>query len=235
MTFNAGFNVAYNDNMVEDFDGQIQTGEINGNGLTGAYAQLLAGGQPLFSYYLREFGGFDSNGISIYPNGDVQEFVGKSALPKVNAGFSTSLSYKNWDLNAYLAGQFGFYVYNNNTNAFFTAGIINGGKNVTRDVLTNGESPANAPDVSTRFLEKGDFVRLQSASISYNVPLSGDGVFKSMKLSLIGQNLFLITDYSGLDPEVNVPKAQNNIPSQGIDYTSFPRPRTITFGFNVTF
>ena len=235
VTFNAGFNVAYNDNMVEDFDGQIQTGEINGNGLTGAYAQLLAGGQPLFSYYLREFGGFDSNGISIYPNGDVQEFVGKSALPKVNAGFSTSLSYKNWDLNAYLAGQFGFYVYNNNTNAFFTAGIINGGKNVTRDVLTNGESPANAPDVSTRFLEKGDFVRLQSASISYNVPLSGDGVFKSMKLSLIGQNLFLITDYSGLDPEVNVPKAQNNIPSQGIDYTSFPRPRTITFGFNVTF
>ena len=235
VTFNAGFNIAYNENMVQNFDGQIQTGQINGNGLTGAYAQLLAGGQPLFSYYLREFGGFDSNGISIYPNGDVQEFVGKSALPKWNGGLSTSLSYKNWDFNAYFTGQFDFYVYNNNTNAFFTAGIINAGKNVTRDVLTNGESPANAPDVSTRFLEKGDFVRLQSASLSYNVPLKSDKVFKSMKLSVIGQNLFLITDYSGLDPEVNVPKALNNIPSQGIDYTSFPRPRTVTFGLNVTF
>ncbi|WP_318310520.1 SusC/RagA family TonB-linked outer membrane protein [Flagellimonas crocea] len=233
--WNLGFNVAYNDNMVEDFDGQIQTGEINGNGLTGAFAQLLAGGQPLFSYYLREFGGFDENGISVYPNGDIQEFVGKSALPKVNLGISTSASYKNWDFNAFLAGQYGFYVYNNTQNAYFTAGIIGVGKNVTQNVLTNGESNANAADVSTRFLEKGDFLRLQNASLSYNVPLSGDGALQSLRLSLIGQNLFIITDYSGLDPEVNVPKSLNNIPSLGIDYTAFPRARTVTLGISATF
>src|SRR5690606_34949692 len=115
--------------MVKNFDGQIQTGEINGNGLTGAYAQLLAGGQPLFSYYLREFGGFDENGISVYPNGDVQEFVGKNAMPKVTMGINTSVSYKNWDFNAFLAGQYGFYIYNNTQNAYFTAGIIGVGKN----------------------------------------------------------------------------------------------------------
>ena len=235
LNWNLGFNISYNDNIVKNFDGLIQTGEINGNGLTGAYAQLLAQDQPLFSYYLRQFGGFDANGVSIYPNGDVQQFIGKSALPKVNLGINTSVSYKNFDFNAFLAGQYGFYIYNNTQNALFTAGILGVGKNVTQDVLTNGESIANAPDVSTRFLEKGDFLRLQNASVAYNLPLSGEGLFKSMRFSITGQNLFVITNYSGLDPEVNVPKSLNNIPSSGIDYTSYPRPRTYTFGIAATF
>ena len=230
----AGFNISYNKNEVQDFQGQINTGEINGNGLTGAFAQVLTDGEPLFSYFLREFAGFDSNGISIYPNGDVQELVGKSALPTVNAGFNTTLTYKRWSLDAFLTGQFGQYIYNNSANAFFTAGIINGGKNVTKDVLTNGESPANAPDVSTRFLEKGDFIRMQTLSLAYQVPVE-DGVFESFRISLTGQNLFVITDYSGLDPEVNINKPLNDLPSLGIDYTSFPRPRTITLGLSATF
>lgn len=234
-SWNLGFNVAYNDNMVKNFDGQIQTGEISGNGLTGAYAQLLAGGQPLGSFYLREFGGYDSDGISLYPEGDVQKFVGKNALPEITLGINTSATYKNWSLSAFLTGQYGFHVYNNTQNAYFTAGIIGVGKNITKDVLTNGESNANAADVSTRFLEKGDFLRLQNAVLGYNVPVSGDGAFKSLRLSLTGQNLFIITDYSGLDPEVNVPKSLNNIPSWGIDYTSFPRARTVTLGISATF
>lgn len=235
MNWNFGFNIAYNKNEVQNFDGQVQTGQINGNGLTGAYSQLLAEGQPLFSFYLREFAGFDDNGISIYPNGDQQEFVGKSALPDITLGINTSFSYKNWDFNAFLNGQYGQYVYNNTANAFFTAGIINSGQNVTSDVLTNGESPANAPDVSTRFLEKGDFLRLQNASIGYNFNLKDKKFFKTFRLSLNGQNLFVITPYSGLDPEVDSPNPLNNIPSAGIDYTSFPRARTYTLGLNATF
>ncbi|WP_166962817.1 SusC/RagA family TonB-linked outer membrane protein [Yeosuana marina] len=235
LNWNVGFNISYNENEVQDFDGLIQTGQISGNGLTGAYAQLLAQGHPLFSYYLREFGGFDSNGISIYPNGDRQEFVGKSALPDITLGISSSFSYKNWDANIFLAGQYGQYIYNNTANAFFTAGIINSGQNVTRDVLTNGEAAANAPDVSTRFLEKGDFLRLQNLAIGYNLNLKDKEFFKSMRLSLTGQNLFVITPYSGLDPEVDTPKSLNNIPSAGIDYTAFPRPTTVTFGINATF
>lgn len=233
--WNFGFNVAYNKNEVRDFDGLVQTGQINGNGLTGAFSQLLAEGQPLFSFYLREFAGFDENGISIYPNGDRQEFVGKSALPDFTVGINTSFNYKNWDLNVFLNGQYGQYVYNNTANAFFTAGIINSGQNVTTDVLTNGESTANAPDVSTRFLEKGDFLRLQNLSLGYNVNLKEKKFFKSMRLSLTGQNLFVITPYSGIDPEVDTPNPLNNIPSAGIDYTAFPRARTFTFGLNATF
>ena len=235
VSWNLGFNISYNDNEIKNFNGLIEAGEINGNGLSGAYAQLLAGGRPLFSYYLRNFGGFDANGFTIYPDGDVQEFVDKSALPKVNLGINTNVSYKNWDLNAFLTGQYGFWVYNNTKNAYFTAGILAVGKNVTQDVVNSGEAGANAADVSTRFLEKGDFLRLQNASLSYNVPMSGEGLFKNIRLSLIGQNLFVITPYSGLDPEVNVPKTLNNVPSLGIDYTSYPRPRTYTLGISATF
>jgi len=92
-------------------------------------------------------------------------------------------------------------------------------------------------EVSTLYLEKGDFVRLQNASIGYNVPLSGEGALKSLRFSLTGQNLFLITDYSGLDPEVASTTGDfgTGIPSASIDYTAFPRPRTVTLGINAKF
>jgi iron complex outermembrane receptor protein len=66
------------------------------------------------------------------------------------------------------------------------------------------------------------------------MPLSGEGLFKSMVFSLTGQNLFVITDYSGLDPEVSS-RTSNGLPTLGIDYGAFPNPRTITFGINAKF
>ncbi|NER14644.1 SusC/RagA family TonB-linked outer membrane protein [Leptobacterium flavescens] len=236
--WDVSFNIAYNDNVIDELDGEFDAGTIRGQGLSLAFAQKLQEGQPLFSFFLREFEGFDTTtGQPIQE--DVQRFVGKSALPDITTGFSTNFSYKNWSLSAFFSGQFGHYIYNNTANAFFTAGAFRGGRNVTPDVLTSGESLDAAADVSTRFLESGDFVRLQNASLTYNVPLSGEGAIKSLRLSLTGQNLFVITDYSGLDPEVSVSPGSgdllNGLPVFGIDYTSFPRPRTITFGLNATF
>lgn len=233
--WNLGFNISYNDNMVRNYNGANRTGEISGQGLTGAYAQLLVEDQPLFSYYLREFGGFDENGQSIYPDGDVQKFVGKSALPKTNLGISTRAEYENWDLSVFLAGQFGHYIYNNTENALFTAGSVGVGRNVTPNVIGSGEATSNAPDVSTRFLEKGDFLRLQNATLGYNFIVEESSFINNLRLSLNAQNLFVITNYSGLDPEVDTNKAINGIPSAGIDYTSYPRARTFTFGVNVSF
>jgi len=236
VNWNASFNISYNENELQDFAGQIPAGTIRGQGLSLAFAQILAGGQPLFSYFLREFEGFDADG---QPIGDVQSFVNEDALPDVNAGFSTNLRIKNWDFSAYLAGQFGFSVYNNTRNAFFTAGAIANARNVTPDVLTSGEAGNAEAAVSTRFLEDGDFIRLQNATVGYTVPLSGEGLFKSLRISATGQNLFLITDYSGLDPEVSVQPGGgdllNDLPTAGIDYTAFPRPRTVTLGLNATF
>lgn len=238
LTWNASLNVAYNDNMVESLQGEFDAGTIRGQGLSLAFAQKLKAGEPLFSYFLREFEGFDpATGQPVQT--DVQDFVDKSALPNLTGGLSTSLSYKRWTASAYFSGQFGHYIYNNTANAFFTAGAFRGGRNVTSDVLTAGESFDAAADVSTRFLESGDFVRFQNATVSYNWPLSGDEFFSSLVFSVTGQNLFVITDYSGLDPEVSSSPSGgdllNGLPVFGIDYASYPRPRTFTFGLNAKF
>ena len=245
--FNVAFNIAYNDNVVEDLIFDIDAGPINGNGLTGAFAQRLSAGQPLFSYYMAVFTGFDGNGFPTYEdlNGDGvgdpssdRKFVDKSALPTITSGLSLNFRYKRFSINTFFNGQFGQYVYNGTDNAFFTAGGITIGKNVTEAAINSGENGAATTAVSTRFLEKGDFIRMQNASISYNWPMSGDGLFDSLRLSLTGQNLFLITDYSGLDPEISVNTGSvnaSNIPTAGIDYAAFPRARTFTLGVNATF
>lgn len=231
--FNLGFNISYNKNMVKNYSGSsLPTGAISGQGLTGAYAQRIANNQPLFSYFLREFVGFTSTGLNA--DDDVQKFIGKSALPKINLGFSLSARYKDFDVSAYFNGQYGHYVYNNIANAMFTKGALANGRNVPVSVVQSTESRGNSPDVSTRFLEKGDFLRLQNLSLGYSVNMN-EYLIKKLRFSVIAQNIWVLTDYSGLDPEVNVDKSMNGIPSLGIDYTAYPRAKTLTFGLSATF
>ena len=233
--FEVNVNAAFNKNIVENLLGVYDTGAINGQGLTGAFAQRLASGQPLFAYFLREFGGYDAEGNSIYPNGDFQQFLdGKSPNPTVTGGLTANLRYKALDLSIFFNGAYGQYIYSNTANAFFTKGSFANGRNVTKDVVSSNEGPLNAPDVSTRFLEKGDFTRLSNLNLGYRVPVKGD-VVNNLRFYLTGQNLLLFTKYSGQDPEVNTNKAINGIPSFGIDYTAYPRARTWTFGANISF
>lgn len=226
-------NTAFNKNEVKNFSGLINTGEINGQGLSGAFAERIAQGQPLFAFFVREFLGYDDNGVSIY-NGDYQKFVDASPIPKITAGLTNQFTYGDLDLSIFFYGQFGHYVYNNTANALFTAGALGNGRNVTTDVIGNGESRLNAPDVSTRFLEKADFVRLQDVTIGYNVPLKSKYV-SSLRVFASGQNLALFTQYSGLDPEVNTNKQLDDVPSLGIDYSAYPRARTYSVGANISF
>jgi iron complex outermembrane receptor protein len=232
------FNIAYNKNEVTKYkEAPLNTGQIDGPGLTGAFAQQIANGQPLYAYFVREFIGFDANGIAEYEGGDVQKFTGDSPFPDVTLGFANKLKYKNFDLNVFLAGQFGHKIYNNTANALFTVANLSQGRNVSVDAgnLVGVEDPFNAGDVSTRFLEDGSFLRLQDVTLGYNFDLKDSKVFKNVRAYVNAQNLFVITDYSGQDPEVSTNKQINGVPSIGIDYTSYPRARTISLGLNVSF
>jgi len=245
--FGANFNIAFNDNELEDFVGSIDAGPINGNGLTNAFAQRLEGGQPLFSFFTARFEGFDGDGNPIFADldgngvGDPvldREFSDRSALPTVTGGLSLNASYKNWSLSTFFNYQGGFYVYNATENALFSAGNFLQAQNVIQSTLSSGENLGASTTVSDRFLEKGDFVRLQNATLSYDWPLTEENFLDGLRLSLTGQNLFLITDYSGLDPEVSVNTGNLNasaIPSRGIDLAQVPRPRTFTLGLNARF
>lgn len=235
VSFGVSGNVSHNTNELQDFGGVLDAGTIYGQGLTGAYAQRLAGGYPLFSYHLRQFKGFDENG---QPIGDEQVFIGKSALPTWVTGLSLNARYHAFDFAMYFSGQFGHYIYNNTRNAFFTAGSINNARNVTPDVVTSGEAGNAEASVSTRFLEKGDFLRAQNLMLGYTLPLEGKAL-KNFRVYFNAQNLFVITDYSGLDPEVSTSPADfnllNGLPTAGIDYGAYPRPRTFTIGINAAF
>lgn len=236
--WDTSFNVAFLENEVTDFnEAPINTGQIDGPGLTGAFAQQIADGQPLYAFFLREFIGFDENGIAEYEGGDVQKFTGDSPLPKYNLGFSSNMSYKSFDLNLFFTGQFGHKIYNNTENALFSVANLSQGRNGTTDTaaLIGTEDPFNAADVSTRYLESGDFLRLQTATLGYTLNLDKYKWINKARLFVNAQNLFVITSYSGQDPEVSINKQINGVPSIGIDYTAFPKARTFTLGLNVTF
>lgn len=228
-------NAAFNKNIVKSFSGILNTGRIHGQGLSEAYAERIAQGQSLFAFFVRDFAGYDASGNQTYVNDlDAQVFVGKSPIPKMTLGFTNQFQFGNLDLSIFLTGQYGHYIYNNTANALFTKGALGAGRNVTQDVVTSAESRNNAPDVSSRFLEKGDFTRLQDVTLGYNLPLKSKTI-SSLRVFVNAQNLALFTNYSGLDPEVNVNKQIDDIPSLGIDYNAYPRARTMSIGANVTF
>ncbi len=229
--FSVDFNIAYNDNTVEGLNGTTaEFGALNGPGLTNAFAQRLGEGRSLFSYYLAEYTEDADGNPNFSP--DDKKFVDKDGLPDITTGLSLNYSLGNFDASAFFTGQFGFYVYNNTANAFLNRTTFATNRNATPEALQR-----QSQEISTLYLEKGDFVRLQNLSLGYNFTLNQNSTLKSLRLSLNGQNLFLITGYSGLDPEVssNTGDGGTGIPSASIDYTSFPRPRTITLGLNAKF
>ena len=100
------------------------------------------------------------------------------------------------------------------------------------------EDITNSNEVSTRYIENGGFLRLNNATLAYT--LSGQKIglgnaVQNIRLSVTGQNLLILTDYTGFDPEVNTNSSLGGIQSFGIDRFMYPSARTVLFGLNVTF
>lgn len=233
--WDVNYNMSFLNNNVTGFGSTVlNTGEVSGQGLSGAYAQTIRDGSPLFTFVMPTFLRFDAFGNGVYANGAKDEIQG-SALPTFNAGLTNNFTYKKLTASIFFNAVTGFYVYNNTANALLLKGSLKNAKNVTRDVVYSIENSINPGNVSTRFLEKGDYIRLANASLSYALDVKQGSFIKGLNLTLSGQNLALFTKYSGLDPEVNVDKSRNGVPSRGFDYTATPRARVITFGINARF
>jgi TonB-linked SusC/RagA family outer membrane protein len=232
-SWDINYNMTFIKNEMKEFNQIVITGGVSGQGLSGAYAQTIINGYPLFTWKMPTFLGFDGNGDARYAAGG-KDILQGSALPKFLAGLTNSFSWNRWSASVFVNAVTGFYVYNNTANALLLKGSLKTAHNVTYEAAATNEDPINPGSVSTRFLEKGDFIRLSNANISYSFDMKSKRI-KSLTVSVTGQNLALFTDYSGLDPEVNVDKNINGVPSRGFDYTGYPKPRTITFGVNVGF
>ena len=234
-TWEVLYNMTTLKNIVENFgNSNINTGAVNGQGLSGAYAQKITNGYALYSFNVPTFTGFDANGLGIYANDGAASIQG-NPIPTMTIGLTNNFTYKKWNASFFINGQTGFTLYNNTANALFLAGSLKTGHNVTYDVLSSPENALNAGSVSSRFLEKGDFYRLANASIGRTFEMPASSKIKSLRVSLTAQNLFVITNYSGLDPEVNTNKALDGVPSRGIDYVAYPKARTFTLGINAGF
>ena len=246
-SFDISGNASFIGNRLKNFpfgDDAFQTGNIDGPGLSNPKSQRLANNQPINVFKMAVFQGFDGSGNPVYKDGNGglttdanlhKEFVG-DPNPDIIVGFNLSLRYKNLDLVANLNGAYGGLIYNNTLNGTLIKSNLNNGRNITPDLVGNGETASTVNAVSTRYLESGDYLRLSNLTLGYNfVKKMLPKFVDNIRVYATGQNLFVITPYTGFDPEVNTNKAADGVPSFGIEYQPYPTSRTYTFGVNVSF
>jgi iron complex outermembrane receptor protein len=206
----------------------ILTGGLHGQGTSNAFAQAIAHDQPINVYYLNNFQGFDKDGIAKYSR--TPQYAG-DPNPKAFLGLSSDLNYKKWTLSVGAHGSFGNKLFNNTLMSVLNISNIVGGRNIASQLVNSGESVANPISTSDRFMENGNYIKVHNVTLKYTFGDVGK-YLKGFNIYVAANNLFVITDYNGFDPEVNVDKALNGVPSLGIDYIGFPTQRTILFGLN---
>ncbi|MBO3269856.1 SusC/RagA family TonB-linked outer membrane protein [Hymenobacter defluvii] len=225
-------NATFIRNEVKDLEGAaITTGAINGQGLSGVLAELITNGYPINSFFLPQYTGLNEQGLSNTP-GPIA--YSGSPNPKTLLGLSANVQYGKLSLTANMTGAFGQYIYNNTLNAVGNVGQIGASKNIALSTFENPvkEAVGNPSAATTRYLEKGNYLKMSNLTLAYAFGDIGP-VFKGGRIYATAQNLFVLTNYDGFDPEVNtVKRGANQVPSVGIDYLAYPSARTFTFGIN---
>lgn len=246
-SYSIGGNISLTDNKVENSPYKIlTTGGAQGSGQSGATINGVLNGQPIGSFYMLDFIGIGSNGLNQFADTnqdgqilDNDRIVAGSALPDYIYAFYLNFKYKNFDLGVNFNGAGGNKIYNHVAMTSFNRGNLANSFNTTdRASEFLNEASTNSNTVSTRYLEDGSFLRLNNATLGYNLSpkmIGIDNVMDNIRLSVTGQNLFVITKYSGYDPEINTGTSVGDIQSFGIDYFSYPRSRTVLIGLNVAF
>lgn len=239
LNWSANLNFSTISNVVKNMDvSKIPTGYPSGPGITGTPSQYIINNEPLGTFWGKTFVGFDESGKSIFAkDADGKEIEGVigNALPDFTYNFSTTLAYKRFDLTLNFNGVYGNDVYNNLANIMDQMSLFRSGWNVTPSAVKSGESTSNVLNYSSRFIEDGSYLRLSNATLGYNFKLPNQKYISKLRAYVSGNNLFVITDYSGYDPEVNTTRVSNGVPALGIGWTTYPKARTITFGVNVEF
>jgi hypothetical protein len=165
-----------------------------------------------------------------------------TTIPEYSYGINFSSSYKNWDFSMFWQGSGGNMVFNGMYRNLMVGQYgnhsidelnywtpANTNTNVPRPII--GDPNANTRD-SNRFIEKGDYIKLQTMQIGYESPLTNISFIEKAKIYVNGQNLLIISKYKGYDPDFN---SNDGLFSRGYDGGSFPNPRTISLGLEVNF
>ncbi|MGI6571857.1 MAG: SusC/RagA family TonB-linked outer membrane protein [Fermentimonas sp.] len=245
------FNGTFLKNEIVNLAGQDYIIEDEGNTTFGS-SLIMKPGYPRGSFYLYKWAGFDDEGANLYekldgtltnhPTSDDRFIMGQSE-PKLTLGWNNSFSYKNWSANVLLYAATGFERFNmtyygiSNIMATYRFITLEDAYFKNWDFVTDKSeakfaSFKNKNNISygnaSNWLENASFLKLKNITISYNIPKETAKI-ADIQLSLSGENVFILSGYTGMDPEVTVST------DGGKDQGAYPIPRTFTFGARITF
>ena len=244
ISYNIGGNITYTKNKVEKSPYTvIPAGSVSGSGITSSTINGYVNGQPIGTFFLKEFTGLDRNGLSIYRDLDGDGIITDkdrvalgTALPTYIYSFYGSTSYKGFELSVNFNGVSGNKIYDYTHNVSFSKLRLAKNVNSTPEAIADPtESLNNATPVTSRYLKDGAYLRLNNASLGYSFNTKKLGISRwtsAIRLSVTGQNLFVVTKYTGYDPEVSIDRNIGGVSSYGIDYLSYPKARSVLFGLN---
>lgn len=248
----------------DDPNMMIIGGGGNDTSIAGAAEKVLKVGYSTDRYYLREWAGVDpKNGAPLWCKNDgsgettsnyseAKQVMTEATSPKLFGGFNTSLTWKNIDLNASFGFSLGGKIYNYSRQEYDSDGantdrnqmkLIDGwsrwekeGDIATHPAASYGNK-SNSNKASTRYLEDGDYLKLRSLSIGYNLNLSKYYI-QNMRIYFTAENVFTLTGFSGIDPEVpayydETTGTYKSIGTAGANL--YPSTRKFMFGINLTF
>ncbi len=245
-TWTSSINLAHNKNVIEKLTNQMFIGgdsvritQPDGGGQTSSTLQILKEGKPIGQFFSLEYAGKNSKEVSQYVAKDgsmtTNPIIGTdyhylgNPQPKLLLGWTNDFKYKNFDLNIFIRGVFGNKIFNATRADLFRPSTAHSG-NILVDAGNESPNDLNVYKYSSRFIENGSYIRLDNATLGYNFKNLGSYV-KNLRIYTSVNNLFVITKYSGIDPEVE----QGGI-APGVDSNNFyPKTRTILFGVKATF
>lgn len=241
-TWNFDVNGATVNNVVKDLPvSAIYSGEVSGPGLSGVTANIYKNGYEAGSFYMLNYLGVDANGKYIYEdvNGDGRidqndRKIFEGAIPNFTFGINSYMKYKKFDFSFSFIGQTGGYLVNN-TALDLNINNLASDRNVLKNFYESGANFTNQPQLSSLYLEKSDFIRLNNVKLGYTFDTSQLKFLRSINLYVSAQNLFTITSYTGYDPLVDTNKQVSGNQSLGIDYTTYPSAKTFILGATVKF
>ncbi|SDS83271.1 iron complex outermembrane recepter protein [Gillisia sp. Hel1_33_143] len=233
-TWSIGYNIAYNENEITNLPDQVEKGGISGG--TGNNVQLHKEGFAPFSYWVYKQvyneAGNPIEGAYVDRNGDNQindddKYLYKDPNADITMGLNTNLNFKNWDLSIVSRANLGNYAYNNmaSSRAHLNRATANNIlTNLHTDYYNAGFQNITETNLqSDYYVQEASFFKLDNITLGHTF----DNIMEASNLRIYGtvQNVLTITDYEGLDPEID----------GGIDNNFYPRPRTFTVGVNLNF
>ncbi len=236
MSWNTSFNFSTNKNNVVSLGKDVEyivTGQVGGAGLSGVQSAIIKPGEAFGTFFGYELSGYDADGQEILstdggPLGDGRRILG-SPHPDYTFGMTNQINFGSFDFSFYIWSVQGNKILNNTrleyqrpSNPFNNINLFS----ETADDVNAGLGAEAAVALTDKFIEDGSFIRLQNVTIGYTLKTDQ---FKNLRFYLSADNLLTLTDYSGFDPEVSTISGL----AEGIDYTNYPKAKTISFGINV--